>query len=70
MPHLKDEPLVILKDQSVTSVQNKRIGGMGGWGVRVDWEGRVGRGVDEEVGGGKVMWPHLDGILPTCALGA
>ena len=35
MPHLKDEPLVILKDQSVTSVQNKSIGGMGGWGMGV-----------------------------------
>lgn len=33
MPHLKDVPLVILKDQSVTSVQNKRIRGMGGWGL-------------------------------------
>ena len=29
MPHLKDGPQVIFKDQSVTSVQNKRIGGMG-----------------------------------------
>ena len=33
MPHLKDGPQVIFKDQSVTSVQNKRIGGMGGWGL-------------------------------------
>ena len=33
MPHLKDGPQVIFKDQSVTSVQNKRIRGMGGWGL-------------------------------------
>ena len=33
MPHLKDGPQVIFKDQSVMSVQNKRIGGMGGWGL-------------------------------------